>query len=464
MVPAALRRGAERRDAPAPPGRGAARPPAAARHVRPGGERRRRARRRGRRDAVPRGAPARAAGDHRPSHRGQARHRAGEAPPHLPPARRSRGAALDPARAERSDRRRANGDRAALAHRRAATGEAHRRPGARLGTVLRDGEPVRRRPRLGGQARPRAAAGLSRRTVRSAAVFPVRLVDRRRPRRQSLRHERGDAAERVRQSRRQPASLPAAARRAVAGALRHRARGRDHAGVPGGPRSPDRPERGRRADRRPQPRRGVPAVRRVHAAAPGRHAHVRGAGQDGPGGGGLPHGGRAHRRLAVARIGPRRRARLGRGRAARTPRAARGRGISLQHVPARPAGQHDAPRCRPHRPVARAAPGRLPSPLARVARVGDVAAGRARPAAPTELPAAQPPARGGRDARHVPADPRAAGRARPRGDRQLHPQYDPRRGRRAGRAPARQRSRPVRRRPRHRELHLAGRAAVRIGR
>src|SRR3989449_251152 len=127
-----------------------------------------------------------------------------------------------------------------------------------------------------------------------------------------------------------------------------------------------------------------------------------------------------------------------------------------------------APIAAPHRgarrPVARAAPGRPPSPCARVARMGDLAAGRARPAAPPGLPAAQPPSRGGRDARHVPADPRAARRARPRGDRQLRPQYDPRGGRRAGRVPARQGSRPVRRRPRHRELHAAGRAAVRVRR
>src|SRR5204863_7549120 len=107
-------------------------------------------------------------------------------------------------------------------------------PRARLGTVLRDGEPVRRRPRPGGQARPGAAAGLSRRTVRGAAVLPVRVVDRRRPRRQSLRHQRGDAPNGVGQSRREPASLSPTNGGPAEGALRLRVGGTEPPWVSGG--------------------------------------------------------------------------------------------------------------------------------------------------------------------------------------------------------------------------------------
>ena len=52
---------------------------------------------------------------------------------------------------------------------------------------------------------------LSGRALRRAALLPVRLVDRRRPRRQSLRHHSGDAHHAQAERAREPAALPGAA-------------------------------------------------------------------------------------------------------------------------------------------------------------------------------------------------------------------------------------------------------------
>ena len=177
LVPAAQHRRAERGHAPAPADRGRARLRAAARHLRPGD-----------RPAPPRAAvppteiraaargPPDPAGHHRPSHRGQAGHRAGEAPPDLPPAGGSGVAPLDPAGAPGADRRAPQRDRAALDDGRAPAGQAHRAAGSLLGAALLQRDAVRGGPRPAREARAGAAARLSRasgsRSPRSSSSAP----------------------------------------------------------------------------------------------------------------------------------------------------------------------------------------------------------------------------------------------------------------------------------------------------
>ena len=96
LVPVARDRRTEPRHAQSPGGRTRTRLRAAARHLR--WRIRSRCGRRhygGRRSVQAFVRPARAAGDHRPSDRGQARHSAGAASAHLPAPARSRIAALD---------------------------------------------------------------------------------------------------------------------------------------------------------------------------------------------------------------------------------------------------------------------------------------------------------------------------------------------------------------------------------
>ena len=188
LVPASLHRRAERRHAPAPADRADARAVEPARHVRPCAGR---GRRRGRAAARDRDAPVELAhppGDHRASDRVEARHRAREISPHLSAPARARDAALDRARAHRADRRSARSDRARVDDGRAASGEADRAArGLQRAAFLRR-EPVREGAGDALPARRRARAILSGHALRARALLPVRLVDRRRPRRQPVGH------------------------------------------------------------------------------------------------------------------------------------------------------------------------------------------------------------------------------------------------------------------------------------
>ena len=207
LVPAPLHRRAERRHAPPPAGRA---------HEGPGGSHRqlqRRARRRGQGRHQGSGDPrapegsAHPADDHGASHRGKARDRAGEIPAHLPRPAGTRTAALDRARAQRPHERITRPDRARLDDGRIASGEGHCRARGRLGIALLRRDVVRDAAR--GRIFPRGIARrvLPGREVRGAGLLPVRLLDRRRPRRQPLRHRLGHPHD------------PAAQRARLAGAI-----------------------------------------------------------------------------------------------------------------------------------------------------------------------------------------------------------------------------------------------------
>ena len=111
------------------------------------------------------------------------------------------------------------------------------------------------------------------------AVLPVRLLDRRRPRRQSVRHQRRHPQHAAGEPAHRRAPLPPAAGRAGPRAQHHRAR---HAAVgplpPGAGAGAGGHRRGR-GDRGPQPRRDLPPVPRHHAAAAGGHDPRHRAGQ-----------------------------------------------------------------------------------------------------------------------------------------------------------------------------------------
>ena len=73
---------------------------------------------------------------------------------------------------------------------------------------------------------------LSGQALRRAALLPVRLLDRRRPRRQSLRHHDGHADDAQAERAREPAPLPGADRRACPLSVDHRARCRGAGELP----------------------------------------------------------------------------------------------------------------------------------------------------------------------------------------------------------------------------------------
>ncbi len=163
-------------------------------------------------------------GHHRPSHRSQAGHGAGKASADLPQAGRPRVAALDSAGTEPDPRRAAERDRAAVDDRRAAAGEADGAPGSVLGAALLQRDPVRGRASemLEKLERVLATATTPARPG-GPSLLPVRLVDRRRPRRESLRHQRRHPEHTAGEPDRPPVPVPAADRRAAPRAQHHRA-------------------------------------------------------------------------------------------------------------------------------------------------------------------------------------------------------------------------------------------------
>ncbi len=224
VVPASVHRRAERRHAPAPAYRAHAGAGEFARHLRPCAGRGRLVRHRGRRDPRPARQFAHPPGDHGAPDRVEARHRAGEIPPHLSPAARARDVALDRPGAGRRARRFARPDRAHLDDGRAASGEAD--GGARglpRPAFLRRGA-VRDHAQDAGRARSRTRSILSGAPLRRAALLPVRLMDRRRPRRQPVRHHRRDRLDLARECAGRFAPLPRAGDRSRAASVDHRAR------------------------------------------------------------------------------------------------------------------------------------------------------------------------------------------------------------------------------------------------
>src|SRR5262249_12796613 len=133
--------------------------------------------------------PARA---DRSPHRSKARHRSGEAPPDLPPPGGTGVAALDSARARSAAAAGRLRDRAALADRRAAPGKADGRAGGILGPPLLHRDLVRLGPSDPRPPGARAGRTLSRPVLRGPSLFSVRLLGRRRPGWESLRHQRSD--------------------------------------------------------------------------------------------------------------------------------------------------------------------------------------------------------------------------------------------------------------------------------
>ena len=164
--------------------------------------------------------PARPSRHHGASHRGQAGDGAREAPPHLPPAGgpRSRRAG------RRASARVAGGpaprrDRPAVDDRRAPPREADGAAGGVLGPALLQRDAVRGRARdcwTGSSVRWRSSIPGEPFTV--SALLPVRLLGGRRPRRQSVRHQRRDPQHAQREPGRVAPPLPAAARRNWCGA------------------------------------------------------------------------------------------------------------------------------------------------------------------------------------------------------------------------------------------------------
>ena len=118
------------------------------------------------------------------------------------------------------DRRAPERDRAALAHRRAAAREADRAAGGLLGPALLQRDAVRRGAATcstSSSARWRSTIPGERSTV--AAVLPVRLLGRRRPRRQSVRHQRRHPEHAAREPADVAAALSAAGSTSWCGAL-----------------------------------------------------------------------------------------------------------------------------------------------------------------------------------------------------------------------------------------------------
>ena len=279
------------------------------------------------------------------------------------------------------------------------------------------------------------------RAVRRAAVLPVRLVDRRRPGRQSVRHQRRHPQH----AAREPADRRCGAtgggwtswsarlsitERAVPIVDRFRAaldaRAGGHAAT--ARRSPPAIrarcsastwrcmlrrlevmiERTERGDTRPDPA--------GYASADALLADLK----------------LIEEELARARAGPSSRPRV------RAAGAARGRVVPLQHRPARRAREHHQAQRRPGATCGgcAAAPATAPEPSDREAWRAWLAAELARPLAAgrRRRRSCRRTSRG--DARHVPAGAPAAGGDRPRGVRHLRAQHDAERERRARRLPA----------------------------
>ncbi len=115
------------------------------------------------------------------------------------------------------------------------------------------------------------------------ALLPVRLVDRRRPGRQPLRHRRGDPAHAAAQRAREPQALPRRHHRARPHPLDQRPLAAGARGLRGGARRPARPPAGRRGDREAQPGRALRQFltclsRRLEATVAG----LEGTGAEGP--------------------------------------------------------------------------------------------------------------------------------------------------------------------------------------
>src|SRR4029077_5713519 len=136
--------------------------------------------------------PTHPAGHHGPPHRSQASDRAGEAPADLPAAGGAGVAPVDAPRAGAAAAADRPGDHAPLDDGRATPGEADGGAGGVLGAPLLQRDPFRSGTPAARQAGPRADPVLSRRAVRRAAVLSAGLLGGRRPRRQSLRLQRGD--------------------------------------------------------------------------------------------------------------------------------------------------------------------------------------------------------------------------------------------------------------------------------
>ena len=410
-------------------------------------------------------APAHPPHHHRAPHRGQAGDGAGEAPPHLPPAGGPRVAPLDAAGARPAHRGSCRTEIELLW----MTGELRlEKPTVPQevywGLHFFSETLFEAVPETAGEARP----GRSRSSGRASAfdvsaVLPVRLLDRRRPGRQSLRHQRGHPPHPAREPGGEPAPLPAAAGGAAQDAEHHRA---------GGARCRRRSARRSSArSRRAATATGSSSrnpgevfrqflacmMRRLDGAV-----RACGAGTHRAGERGLRLS--ADELLADLRLleqalreGGRRRPRAtgwcGRCAARSRPSASAPCGSTCGRTPP---GSPQALRAlwrAAHRSAAAS------RPRSRVRRVEALAAGRAGPA---------PPGRRGRR-RRCPADVQEtlgmfrlvrgdARRAGPRGVRQLRAQHDARGGRRAGRLPAGQGGGPLRRRGGGRELHPADRA------
>ena len=188
LVPASLHRRSERGHAPAPPYRAGARARSAARLVRQRAGRGGRERHPAAGDRGSLAVFAHPAGDYGASHRVEARHGAGEVPQDLSPLARARRRAMDGAGAPDAARRHPRPDRARVDDRRAPSGEADGRARGLTRAPFLRRDAVREGAGDDGAARRCACPLLPERAFRAAALLPVRLVDRRRPRRQSSRH------------------------------------------------------------------------------------------------------------------------------------------------------------------------------------------------------------------------------------------------------------------------------------
>ena len=306
---------------------------------------------------------------------------------------------------------------------------------------------------------------LSGQALRSSALLPVRLLDRRRPRRQSLRHHRGHARDACGRTRlRRFGTIRRKVKRACPLSVHHRARrcACPRASAPSSPASLRRAARPKRSapatPARPIANISPASLRKLDATI----ARAEGARA------GRPHGLLRQCRRAdprSSRAGERRWTEAESRLDCRRPGAAgplRRAALPLLHRAARPSREHHPHQRRLAGSVARDGAGRRRASVCRVQGVEGLAACRACPPArsKTARSLGLPPEAVETLAmlRLVAGDARAA---RPRGVRQLHPVDDPLGRRRARRLSPRQGGRRLSRRDRHGDLPASHRAAVR---